>query len=151
MILDFEELSRLLKDLCDQDFPLGIKFIVIVNISHHLRYALSECDEINKKSRIVNSFFDEILFPLIMRCFREGIHLILIHEVSQDIETGRTRSFYYKLFNRIESLNIKFDGMTRLGTQSVAIDTTIKRIFTGRYEIISSGLELVNRCQSCPL
>lgn len=149
--LSFEELSSLLRNLCDQDFPPGTKFIVIDNISHHLRYALSQCDEINKKSRIVNFFFDEIFFPLIMRCFREDIHLILIHEVSQDIETGRTRAFYYKLFNRVESLNVKFDGMARLGTQSVTIETAIKCILSGRYEIISSGIRLLNQCESCPL
>lgn len=150
-VLSFDELSDLLSNLCDQDLPPGIRFIVIDNISHHLRHALYQYNDINQRSRIVNVFFDDVMFPLIMRCFREQIHLVLIHEVSQDVETGRTRSFYYKLFNRIESLEIKFSGMTRLGTQSVIVESGVKRIFSGRYDIASSGIMLGDQYQSCPL
>ena len=151
VILSFKELSELLSKLCNQYLPIRTRFIVIDNISHHLRYYLSQCGEINVRSKIVNSFFDEILFPLIMRCFREEIHLVLIHEVSQDIKTGRTRSFYYKLFNRIESLDVKFNGLTRFGTQSVIVEIANKYIFTGSYKIASNGINLTEPYQSCPL
>lgn len=144
VVMSFEELRAILINLNYQDFPPETRFIVIDNISHHLRYALSQCGEVGVRSKIVNSFFDEILFPLIMRCFREGIHLILIHEVSQDIETGKTRSFYSKLFNRIDSLAITFSGMTRMGTQRVSIETAIKCIFEGKYDITSNGITLTD-------
>ncbi|MCJ7649488.1 MAG: hypothetical protein MUP85_12800, partial [Candidatus Lokiarchaeota archaeon] len=78
----------------------------IDNISHHLRYRIAEVNDFISRSKIVNQFFDEILFPLIMFCKRNQIHLILIHEVSQDPETGKTRSFYHKLFNRIQGISI---------------------------------------------
>lgn len=144
VILSFEELREFLSNLSVQVLPSGIRFIVIDNISHHLRYILSQCDEANERSKIVNSFFAEILFPLIMRCFREGIHLILIHEVSQDIKTGRIRTFYSKLFHRIESLNVKFSGITRLATQRVTIENPIKCILKAKYEIASNGILLSN-------
>ena len=103
---DFDEQTKSLHDLILQDLPPDLKYIVIDNISHHLRYRLAEVDDFPSRSKIVNKFFDEILFPLIMFCKRNEIHLILIHEVSQDPNTGKTRSFYYKLFNRIQSISI---------------------------------------------
>jgi len=103
---DFDEQSKSLRDIPLQCLPPEIKFIVIDNISHHLRYRIAEVNDFAGRSKIINRFFDEILFPLIMFCKRTQIHLILIHEVSQDPETGKTRSFYHKLFDRIQDISI---------------------------------------------
>ncbi|MBY9017890.1 MAG: AAA family ATPase [Candidatus Lokiarchaeota archaeon] len=103
---DFDEQTNSLHDIVHQELPPNVKFIVIDNISHHLRYRLAELNDFTSRSKIVNKFFDEILFPLIMFCKRNQIHLILIHEVSQDPHTGKTRSFYHKLFNRIQGISI---------------------------------------------
>ena len=102
----FDDQIKSLHDIHLQDLPPDVKFIVIDNISHHLRYRIAEVNDFISRSKIVNQFFDEILFPLIMFCKRNQIHLILIHEVSQDPETGKTRSFYHKLFNRIQDISI---------------------------------------------
>ncbi len=103
---DFDEQTKSLHDIVHQDLPPDLKFIVIDNISHHLRYRLAELNDFTSRSKIVNKLFDEILFPLIMFCKRNQIHLILIHEVSQNPQTGKTRSFYHKLFNRIQGISI---------------------------------------------
>ncbi|MHA1700849.1 MAG: AAA family ATPase [Promethearchaeota archaeon] len=103
---NFDEQTKSLHAIIHQDLPPDLKFIVIDNISHHLRYRLAELNDFTSRSKIVNQLFDEILFPLIMFCKRNQIHLIMIHEVSQNPQTGKTRSFYHKLFNRIQGISI---------------------------------------------
>ena len=85
VIQSFEELVEILERLSKQDLPHGIKLMVIDNISHHLRYHLSHYGEICEKSKVVNMFFDSVLFPLIMRCLREG-HRLLVHFKIADIK-----------------------------------------------------------------
>ena len=103
---DFKEQINTLYTIPLQILPPDVKYIVIDNISHHLRYRLAEVNDFTSRSKIINHFFDEILFPLIMFCKRNQIHLIMIHEVSQDPHTGKTRSFYWKLFDRIQDIAI---------------------------------------------
>jgi len=103
---DFKEQIDTLYKIPLQVLPPDIKYIVIDNISHHLRYRVAKVNDFTSRSKIINQFFDEILFPLIMFCKRNQIHLIMIHEVSQNPNTGKTRSFYCKLFDRIQDIAI---------------------------------------------
>ena len=99
-----EKLERFSK----KDFllPPDVKFIVIDNISHHLRFQFSLLSDIKEKSYLINTFYETILNPLIFRCQREKINLILLHEVSYNVESQRTRPFFSKLYERIKGLHI---------------------------------------------
>jgi archaellum biogenesis ATPase FlaH len=139
----FDEQNKILRDLYLKELPPDVKFIVIDNISHHLRYRLAELKDFSSRSKIVNQFFDEILFPLIMFCKRNNIHLILIHEVSQDPHTGITRSFYHKLFSRIQGISI---NLTRSIFGKVSQIQVIfgKENLTKSYVMNDVGLVLTN-------
>lgn len=90
----------------DTIFPPDLQFIIIDNISHHLRYELSTTTDITEKVRLLDTFYESIISPLILKCQREKVILILIHEVTFDVNTQRTRPFFYKLYDRIKSLQI---------------------------------------------
>lgn len=87
--------------------PPGVKFIVIDNISHHLRFELSGVESIQERSTTINGFFNSLLSPLILLCQREKIYLILIHELSYVPELRNERPFLYKLYDRIRSATIE--------------------------------------------
>jgi hypothetical protein len=87
-------------------FPPDIKFLVIDNISHHLRFKFSQILDTTQRSYLINDFYDIMLNPLIFRCQRENVNLILIHEVSFDVESQQTRPFFSKLYERIKGLHI---------------------------------------------
>jgi len=97
-----------LKKFSENDFllPPDIKFIVVDNISHHLRFKLSQISDVNQRSSLINTFYMKLLNPLIFRCQRDSINLILIHEVSFDVKTQQTRPFFSKLYERIRGVHI---------------------------------------------
>ena len=105
------EQSSTLKKLTNpsSNLPPFISCIVVDNISHHLRY---EASNVNISSTMLfqNDFFEKQLSPLIFYCSRENITLILIHEAtsvpSKDREGFEIKAFNYKLFDRINQLNI---------------------------------------------
>ncbi len=86
--------------------PPDLKFLVIDNISHHLRFKLSQVPDMEQRSQLINIFYDTVLNPLIFRCKRENINLLLIHEVSFDVNSQRTRPFFSKLYERIRGVDI---------------------------------------------
>ena len=63
-----------------------------------------------------------------MRCLRENITLLLVHEVSYDPGSGRTKPFFDKLYSRINSVNV---------SMSKAFDTGLKQV-----EITSRGHDI---------
>ena len=65
-----------LKKLSENNYllPPDIKFIVIDNISHHLRYKLSQMPDMEQRSHLMNIFYDSVLNPLIFLCQRENIN-----------------------------------------------------------------------------
>ena len=89
-----------------KNLPPDIKVIVIDNISHHLRYEISQKEEIVLVNSIKNAFYDQLLFPLIMYCQRDNIVLLLLHEVSSDVKSGTTKPFFSSLYNRIKGASI---------------------------------------------
>ncbi|MHA2036238.1 MAG: hypothetical protein ACW98X_07380 [Promethearchaeota archaeon] len=88
------------------NYPPDLKFIVIDNISHHLRFKLSQISDVDQRSSLINRFYDMILTPLIFHCHREGITLIFIHEVSFDVKNQLTRPFFAKLYKRLRGVDI---------------------------------------------
>ncbi|MHA1660821.1 MAG: NB-ARC domain-containing protein [Promethearchaeota archaeon] len=102
------ELSKTLNNIFNESslMPPNLRFIVIDNVSHHLRYESSKIKSIKCKVHFLNEFFNDSLFPLIMFCERNGINLVLIHEISYDPNTNRNVSFFHKLYDRIKSINV---------------------------------------------
>jgi predicted ATP-dependent serine protease len=145
VLSSFEEQQELMRRLTTQLYPPETKYLVIDNISHHLRLSLSLQRDLSQCSKLVNQFFDEVLFPLIMRCKREQINLIMIHEVSQDPHSGEIHPFYNKLFKRIESLSFSFQGLIRFGTQFLRVTPREKPTFRLFYELRDEGVF------TCPL
>jgi RecA/RadA recombinase len=86
--------------------PPFVKYIVIDNISNHLRYKLTQYSP-KDISLLLNSFYEEQLMPLILFCKRYKIALFLIHEVTYSPKLDRLKPFFYKLYDRIKTIDIK--------------------------------------------
>ncbi|MFX0083816.1 MAG: hypothetical protein ACFE94_18860 [Candidatus Hodarchaeota archaeon] len=108
VIPSYSEQYNLFENITSENFlfPPDLRFIVIDNISHHLRYEISKIDDIKKRTFILDDFYDNIISPLILRCQREDITLILIHEVSFHAKLQKTVPFFHSLYNRIKGVNI---------------------------------------------
>jgi len=89
--------------------PPNLRFIVIDNISHHLRYEISKYNNIKFITSLLDSFYDSQLLPLIMFCQREGIYLVLLHEISYDPNADKSRSFLFKLYDRLDTIKIDLE------------------------------------------
>ncbi|MFW9822410.1 MAG: hypothetical protein ACFFE4_05720 [Candidatus Thorarchaeota archaeon] len=115
-------------------FPPDIRFIVIDNISHHLRFKISQVTDLAQRSHVINGFYENVLNPLIFRCQREEINLILIHEATFDVESQHTRPFFFKLYERIKGVNISLSSLLNIplrkmemtfGNLSLSFDYTL--------------------------
>ena len=138
---NYQEQSSYFRRLKTTIFPNNIKFIVIDNISHYLRYNIASNSDYKKRGAILDEFFSVQLFPLIMRCLREKIILILIHEVSFDPTTGKTRPFYSKLYDRIDSLKVNLSKSKVIGSGLKQMEISSKSTSTKfAYEIRDSGI-----------
>ena len=138
---NYREQSTFFNELGTLLLPSNVKFMVIDNISHHLRFAASLYSDIKRKIILLDQFFSSQLFPLIMRCLRENIVLILIHEVSFDPALGKTRPFFNKLYSRIQTVSITLSKNFHSNVKKMAIDCGCKS--NGRrlnYEIKDSGI-----------
>jgi RecA/RadA recombinase len=140
VISSFEQQNKLLKRISKLLYPPMTRYFVIDNISHHLRLYVSLMQDFSQRSKIVNEFFDEALFPLIMRCKRELITFIMIHEVSQDPNSGKILPFYYNLFRRIESMSFSFQGSIRFGSQFLDFTPQGNPTIRLLYELKDKGL-----------
>jgi len=138
---NYKEQSTFFNELGTLLLPSNVKFIVIDNNSHHLRFAVSLISDIKRKVILLDQFFSSQLFPLIMRCLRENIILILIHEVSFDPSSGKTQPFFNKLYSRIQTVSITLSKNFRSNIKKMEIDCGDKS--NGRklnYEIRDSGI-----------
>lgn len=118
---DYYQLNSLLANLStfQRRIPPNTQALVIDNISHHLRYELTQFSEIVDKVAILDDFFDSVIVPLTFFCEESRITLILIHEVSYNPNKDETIMFNHQLFDRINSLDIELK----------------KDLFTGKYYI----------------
>ena len=108
-IQSYEEQRSVIQNLADHNtmLPPETKIIVIDNISHHLRFEVGSLrTEVAKVKTIQDQFYEEQLLPLISLCNRNFINLILIHEITYDPTINDTRNYFYKLYDRINSITI---------------------------------------------
>ena len=126
----------------DSLFPPDLKFIVIDNISHHLRYELSSKTEIREKVRLLDEFYESILYPLILKCQRENVILMLIHEVSYDVNSQQNRPFFHKLYDRIKGLQIILNKSLFSKERTMDIDTG-KRTVSFGFKMEEDGFYLI--------
>jgi RecA/RadA recombinase len=141
---NYKEQSTFFNELGTLLLPSNVKFIVIDNISHHLRLAASLNLDVKGRVILLNQFFSSQLFPLIMRCLRDNIILILIHEVSFDPSSGKTQPFFNKLYSRIQTVSITLSKNFRSNIKTMEIDCGDNS--NGRrlnYEIRDSGISLL--------
>ncbi|MBY8978771.1 MAG: hypothetical protein KGD72_00140 [Candidatus Lokiarchaeota archaeon] len=142
--LSYEDQSTFLATLGSVILPFNTKFLVIDNISHHLRFAASSCSNFKQKKAILDEFFSSQLFPLIMRCLREEIFLILIHEVSFSPALGKNQPFFNKLYSRINSVNVCLSKPFNTKTKRMELLSRNKQITSElKYEILDRGISLV--------
>jgi RecA/RadA recombinase len=133
----YHDQYSLLKKIVDEDYimPPEIRFIVVDNISHYLRLKFANIKDLKEKFILLDRFYDELLSPLILKCQRRQITLVLLHEVSFDLSAQRTRPFFHKLYKRIKGVNINL-GKSFIskelvmeivrGDQSISFPFTIK-------------------------
>ncbi len=117
-----ELLNRFYNDY--QFIPPNTKYIVIDNISHHLRYEINKIVNLEKISSLIDDFFNIQLFPLIMNCHREGIHLILLHEMTYNPKLDQNLKFLDIIYKRLDALNIFLDN--NLITENKIIEITLE-------------------------
>jgi archaellum biogenesis ATPase FlaH len=136
---NYQEQSVYFRRLKTMIFPNNAKIIVIDNISHYLRFIIASNSDFKKRCAIMDEFFSVQLFPLVMRCLREKIILILIHEVSFDPSSGKTKPFFSKLYNRIDAINVNLSKA--IGSDLKQMEISSKGTSTKFvYEIGESGV-----------
>ncbi|KKM17733.1 hypothetical protein LCGC14_1672820 [marine sediment metagenome] len=119
-------------------FPPDLQFFVIDNISHHLRFRFSKVKEISEKILLLDRFYSSELLPLILRCSRENIILILIHEVSFNINLQRNQPFFNRLYERIKGLSIVLKQSSHSKKQVMDISAENKKFSLG-FKIEDNG------------
>lgn len=123
----------------DAILPPNVSYMVIDNISHHLRYEVLKNREIGSTSLILNNFFEDSLLPLIFFCKTHSILLILLHEVSYNPEKEKTEKFYNRLYRRLDFSDIIMEHDSFSGDHTLIIKgSEEKRI--GSYTIKQQGI-----------
>ena len=104
----YQEQTTILQQLSNNTsaLPPELKFIVVDNISHHLRFALSCITSIPEKISLLDSFYEDTLLPLIMFCQRENVYLILLHEVSFNPNQNSQTMFFSTLYKRLDVIHV---------------------------------------------
>ncbi|MHA2184943.1 MAG: AAA family ATPase [Promethearchaeota archaeon] len=90
----------------DSILPPDLRYIVVDNISHHLRYEISRIRDIKQIINLQDNFYENLLLPLIMFCQRNNTHLILLHENTFVPQLNVSKPFFYKLYDRISHVHI---------------------------------------------
>ena len=107
-IHNYEEQTSVLQMIINPTsiIPPSLKYIVIDNISHHVRYKITQYTTPKEVTSLLDSFYETQLMPLILFCKRHEIILILIHEFSYSPSLQKNRPFFYKLYDRINTIDI---------------------------------------------
>ncbi len=131
--------SEFLQNFKNLLLPPGVKYIVFDNISHHLRFARANTTDFQKKMKLMNEFFNQQLFPLIMLSLHNNYILIFIHEVSFDPKSRKLKAYNKQLFKRIKSVEIYLSKSIGSRLKSIRISAiNFNQQFT--YEITDQGL-----------
>ena len=131
--------SNFLQNFGNLVLPPGMKHIVIDNVSHHLRLAQANAADYQERKKLMNDFFDNQLFPLIMFSLRSNFILILIHEVSFDPQSGQLKAYNNQLFERIKVVEIYLSKSIGSRLKSIKVsESNFNQDFI--YEISDQGL-----------
>ena len=108
VIRTYEEQCNLLREFIAETtiLPPNLRFIVVDNVSHHLRYAISKYNDIKCSSRVLNDFYEYQIMPLMLFCKRNNHILFLIHEITYVPSLSCSRPFFYKLYDRLQNIDI---------------------------------------------
>ncbi|MHA1914455.1 MAG: AAA family ATPase [Promethearchaeota archaeon] len=122
--------------------PPDLRYIVVDNISHHLRYEISQIADVKKIVDIQDNFYDDMLLPLIMFCQRNNTHLILIHENTFVPRLNTSKPFFYKLYERVRHIHFVLSKSYNSTVRNLIIqhDTSKK---TYKYLIQKQGIVFV--------
>lgn len=123
--------------------PPNLRYIVIDNVSHHLRLEITKHCEVSKVSSILNDFYDSCLFPLILYCNKNDVILMLLHEVTFVPSMEITRPFFYKLYNRIRAIDITLSNTYRSQEKKMTIKFDQFR-WDLNYAICNRGILITN-------
>ena len=79
-----------------------------------------------------------------MRCLREEIVLILIHEVSFNPALGKNQPFFNKLYSRINSVNVSLSKPFGSKSKSMELASRDELIAKEvKYKIKNKGISLI--------
>ena len=123
----------------DLMLPPGVRFMVIDNISHHLRYEVGNA-KISEIKFLKNRFYNE-LQSLIFFGLREQITLVLTHEVSYNPEKDKTLPFCHKIYDKLDAVNVLLNK--ELGQEHFTLEFPMNgsRVEV-RYRLMNHGLGL---------
>ncbi len=107
-ISNYLEQANIFSQLIDSNtiLPPDLRYIVIDNISHLLRFEVSSSANVSKVVACLDTFYDKQLYPLIVFCIRNNIILFLLHEVTYVPDLSKIRPFFYKLYDRLGTIDI---------------------------------------------
>ena len=144
-ISDYLEQENVLAQLIAPNtiLPPDLRYIVIDNISHQLRFEVSNSPNVSKVVSCLDSFYTKQLYPLIVFCIRNNFILFLLHEVTYDPHLTQTRPFFYKLYDKLGTIDIilhnnKFN--TKRKEMEILFNHSKK---TFRYTIEQRGIRLL--------
>lgn len=138
--LSYQEQSTYFIDTEHKIFPPDVKYIVIDNISHHLRFEVAKYQNVTDKIAFLNRYYETQLLPLILFTQRNNIIMILIHEVSYSPKLDMIVPFFHSLYQRVETIAIKLEKniMTH---QNYLYLSLAKNSIIVNYDILEDGFQ----------
>jgi hypothetical protein len=139
----FKSQLKAFSSFSEQVLSPDLKVIIIDNISHHLRYWLMQQEDLTIRGKILDEFYTNQLFPLLMRCQREEIYLVLIHEVSYNVKKHTTKLFFSQLYERLEMLYIILTKSIKTQLRTLKITDYDSELYVRVYELSRQGFILL--------
>lgn len=136
------EQSTLLIDLISKQhvFPNFLKFLVIDNISCHLRAEILNAPSFESKMHLQDDFFDDQLSKLVFMCFKMNVKLVLIHEMSYNPKKNENLPFLSNMYDRLGTTEFILESTFRKKYNMLTIKTgNFKKLF--KFRIINEGFD----------
>jgi archaellum biogenesis ATPase FlaH len=145
LIHSYEEQSLILRKIFYPGtiLPPSLKFIVIDNISHQLRHQLSKLTNPKEVASLLDIFYDTQLLPLILFCRRNKVILVLLHEETYSPTLDKNRPFFYKLYDRIGTIDFVLKKSYDKKTRRVAISMNNSE-YHFLYSLENHGIQVIN-------
>jgi len=138
----YAEKSLLIENIVSGNFflPPELRFLVIDNVSHHLRFETSKASSVETKCALLNDFFESQISELLFFCANRGVRLILIHEITFNPESNKNEPFFNKLYSRMDclTLSLERDLINRISQITIQVDGLQETL---NYRLIKEGFE----------